>query len=77
MNIDNGNASVSADINDIAFLCPRRFRCPCQVATEKIAYDIDIPLAAAPEVQEVHFGMEYLGLGISDTIWAMFDPKDS
>ena len=38
MNIDNGNASVSADINDIALtpLSLRKFRCPCQVVLKKL-----------------------------------------
>ncbi|MBR9768552.1 MAG: DUF2125 domain-containing protein [Rhodobacteraceae bacterium] len=76
MNIDNGNASVSADINNISFnaFVPAQLPLPLSGGIEKIAYDIDIPLAAASEMQQVHFGMEYLGLGISDTIWAMFDP---
>ena len=76
VNIDNGNASVSADINNIAFnaFVPAEIPLPLSGSIEKIAYDIDIPLSAAPEVQQVHFGLEYLGLGISDTIWAMFDP---
>ena len=51
MNIDNGNASVSADINDIAFnaFVPAEIPLPLSGGIEKIAYDIDIPLAAAPE----------------------------
>jgi hypothetical protein len=76
MNIDNGNGAVSAVMNDVAFnvFVPSEIPLPLSGGVEKIAYDIDIPLAAAPEVQQMHFGMEYLGLGISDTIWAMFDP---
>ena len=77
MNIDNGKVAISAVINDIAFnaFVPAEIPLPLSGGIEKIAYDIDIPLAAAPEVQQVHFGTEYLGLSISDTIWAMFDPS--
>lgn len=76
VNVDNGNASMNAAVNDIAFsvFIPAEIPLPLSGGIEKISYDIGIPLAAAPEVQQMHFGMEYLGIGISDTIWAMFDP---
>jgi len=76
VNVDNGNASMNATVNDIAFnvFVPTEIPLPLSGGIDKIAYDFSVPLAAAPEVQQMHFGMEYLGIGISDTIWAMFDP---
>ncbi len=48
---------------------------PIGGALEKASYHFQIPLSSQPQTQKFSVAMNMIGLGVSDAIWGLFDPK--
>ena len=67
---------LQGNANDMQFdLLAPDLPLPVNGTLGKASYNFDIPLSAQPKDQAFGLGMSFTGLGMSDSLWTLFDPQ--